>query len=105
MDTDDRFEQLKARFRPALDFLEAQNIPIQAVNVQDGRLLVRAVASSPEQRDRIMERFHRIDPSLEAVFVDLRMDRANVPETGQSVVQNSGDFSQQGEAAPGTKGR
>ena len=91
MDSDERFDQLKVKFRPALDFLESRKIPIQAMNVQDDRLLVRGVAPSSQVRDEIVEQFRRCDPSLDNVHADIRIDSEdNVDSTGQSTVQNSG---------------
>ncbi len=95
MDSDDRFEQLKVKFRPALEFLEQRQIPIQAMNVQDDRLLVRGIAPSEAMRDQILEQFRHCDPSLDNVHADIRIDGAdNVDSTGQSSVQNSGVQSQ-----------
>jgi hypothetical protein len=88
MDTQDRFEQLKAKFRAALEYIESRQIPIQSLNVQDDRLMVRVVAPSPEVRDDLIEQFRRFDPSLAEVHPDIRIDGAiNVPFTGQSSVQ------------------
>lgn len=98
MDSQDQFDRLKAKFQPVLDFLEAQQIHIQAVNVQDDRLLVRAVAPSEDMRDRIVEQFQQIDPSSKQFHADIRIDSAeNAPNTGQSTVQTGQSFSQDGE--------
>lgn len=98
MDTDQRFEQLKVKFAPAIQFLESSDVSVQALNIQDDRLLVRAVVPSPELRDQLIERFRRLDPSLDEVHADIRIEAAdNVPATGQSSVQTSGSFSNPGE--------
>ncbi len=94
MDTRDQFEQLKVKFRTALDFLESRQIPIQSMSVQDDRLLVRGIAPSAEVRDEIIEEFRRCDPSLDNVHPDIRIDSEDsVDSTGQSSVQNSGNIS------------
>ncbi len=88
MDSGDQFEQLKQKFAPALQFLESRGIPLQALNIQDDRLLVRAVAPSEQVRDEIVEQFRRLDPSLDQVHPDIRIDSADsVGSTGQSSVQ------------------
>lgn len=102
MNTDDRFDQLKSRFQPAIDYLERQGASIQTMNIQDDRLLVRAVAESEDARDRITEQFRKLDPSLDEVHVDIRIGGDNVPTTGQSTVQTSQHFSREGEPAPGS---
>ncbi len=101
MDTDRRFEQLKAKFAPAIQFLDRSHISVQALNVQDDRLLVRAVVPSPEMRDQLIAQFQRLDPSLDEVHTDIRIEAAdNVPATGQSSVQTGGSFSNPGEPQP-----
>jgi hypothetical protein len=98
MDTEQRFEQLKAKFAPALQFLESGKISLQALNIQDDRLLVRVVVPSAEVRDQVVEQFKRLDPSLAEVHPDIRIEAAdNVPATGQSTVQTGGSFSNPGE--------
>ena len=94
MDTQDRFEHLKTKFRPALEFIDSQQFHIQALNIQDNRLLVRIVVPSADVRDRVVEQFRRIDPSLSEVHLDIRLDAENnVPHTGQGTVQTSGEIS------------
>jgi hypothetical protein len=94
VDTADRLEQLKARFRPALEFIDRGQFHIQALIVQDDRLLVRIVVKSAEVRDQVIQQFQQIDPSLDQVHPDIRIEAAdNVPHTGQSTVQTSGEIS------------
>lgn len=102
MDSQDQFDRFKERFQPALRVLEQEGAAIQMMNVQDGRLLVRAAVRDTAERDRILAAFRGVDPSLDEVHVDLRVEgEENVPATGQSTVQTSQDFSQQGEMPPG----
>lgn len=94
MSTQDQFEALKSRFADALRFLDQNRIAIQTLNVQDGRLLVRAVANSNEMHERIIGEFRRADPDLDSVIPDIRIGAGeNVTFTGQNSVQSSLDFS------------
>jgi hypothetical protein len=102
MNTDDRFDQLKQKFQPALRALEQQGASIQMMNIQDNRLVVRAAVSTPAERDRIFAAFRQVDPSLQEVHVDIRSKaEGHMPATGQTTVQTSQEFSQQGEPPPG----
>jgi gamma-glutamyl:cysteine ligase YbdK (ATP-grasp superfamily) len=106
MDTDQRFDELKTRFQLALRYLESNRVAIQMLNIQDGRLLVRAATDSTEIRDRIMEEFRKLDPSLNDVHLDIRVEGVeNVPSSGQASVQTSQNFSQQGEDPPESRRR
>jgi hypothetical protein len=102
MNTEDRFDQLKQKFQSGLRALEQQGASIQMMNIQDNRLVVRAAVSSSTERDRIIAAFRQVDPSLDEVHVDIRAEgEGNVPATGQTTVQTSQSFSQQGEPPPG----
>lgn len=102
MTTDDRFQQLISKFQPAIDFLEQQGASLQTMNVQDNKLLVRAIVESEAVRDQIVEQFRKADPQLDEVHADIRIGEENVPVTGQSTVQTSQHFSHEGEPAPGS---
>lgn len=98
MDTEQRFQLLKAKYAPAIQFLDSGSVNIQALNVQDDRLLVRVAVASTEVRDQVIEQFRKLDPTLADVLPDIRIEAAdNVPATGQSAVQTSGSFSNPGE--------
>ncbi len=103
MDTQQRFDELKTKFRSALSYIENHHIPLQMMNVQDNRLVVRAVVRSGDIRERIVEEFRKADPSLGDVYPDIRIEgEDNVSNTGQSGVQTSEDFAKQGEPLPGS---
>jgi hypothetical protein len=102
MSSQDVFDKLKQRFQPALRVLEQEGAAIQLMNVQDERFIVRASVKGIAEKDRIIAAFRQLDPSLDNVHVDIRVEgEHNVTSTGQSSVQTSQDFSQQGEMPPG----
>jgi hypothetical protein len=101
MDTEQRFDELKRKYAPVLQVLERSRASIQAMNIQDGKLMIRAAVSSPDARDRVLAEIERIDGSFTEVIPDLRVEgQPNMPATGQSTVQTSRNFSQQGEQPP-----
>lgn len=101
MDTEQRFDELKRKYAPVLQVLESSEAPVQAMNIQDGKLMIRAAVSSPETRDRVLAEIERIDGSFAEVIPDIRVEgQHNIPATGQSTVQTSQNFSQQGEQPP-----
>ena len=44
MDTNQQFEQLKNKYQSVLNFISQQPVQLQNLNVQDDKLLIRAVA-------------------------------------------------------------
>ncbi len=98
MNTEQRFDELKRKYGPVLQFLEDSQARLQAMNIQDDKLMIRAAVSSPDTRDRILAEIEKIDGSLAEVIPDIRVEgQPNMPATGQSTVQTGQTFSKQGE--------
>jgi hypothetical protein len=101
MNSEDRFEQLKQKYASVVRFLDQSQARIQEMNVQEDKLMIRAAVSSQEQRDRVLDEISRVDGSFRDVIPDIRIEgRPNMPMTGQSTVNTSESFSQQGEQPP-----
>jgi hypothetical protein len=101
MDTQERFEQLKRKYEPVLRFIEQNSIPIQKMNVQDDKLLIRVDVASLAMRQRLMDRITQIDPAASDVHPDIRVDGVTtVPNTGQTTVSAAETFAHQGEMPP-----
>jgi division protein CdvB (Snf7/Vps24/ESCRT-III family) len=101
MDTEQQFDELKRKYAPVLQVLERNEARIQAMNIQDGKLMIRAAVSSPDARDHVLAEIERIDGSFAEVIPDIRVEgQPNMPATGQNTVQTSQNFSQQGERPP-----
>ena len=101
MDSKDRFEQLKQKYAPVVRFLDQSQAQIQVMDVQDDKLMIRAAVSSQQQRDRVLDEIARVDASFRDIIPDIRIEgRPNMPMTGQSTVNTSEDFSQQGQQPP-----
>jgi len=96
MDTNQQFEQLKNKYQSVLNFISQQPVQLQNLNVQDDKLLIRAVAPSEEVKNRIWDQIKLVDPTYGDLLADIRVDGTLVPHTGQSQVQTSQDFSKTG---------
>ena len=97
MDTQERFEELKSKYAGVLQFLDGAQTPVQQMDIQDGKLSIRAAVSSPEMRDWILAEIEEIDESFDDIIPDIRIEgQPNAPVTGQSTVNAGGSFSQQG---------
>jgi predicted patatin/cPLA2 family phospholipase len=98
MDTQQRFEELKRKYAGVLQFLDGSQTHVQQMDIQDGKLMIRAAVSSPEIRDRVLAEIEQIDGSFDDVIPDIRIEgQPNLPATGQTTVNAGGGFSQQGE--------
>lgn len=94
MDSQERFEQLKRKYAPVVEFLDQSHARIQAMDVQNDKLMIRAAVASPELRDKVLEELERIDSSFSDVIPDIRIEaHPNFPSTGQSTVNTAESFS------------
>ena len=94
MDSNQRFAQLKQKYRPVFEFISRQPLQIQNLDVQNDKLVIRGVAPSEGLEGRILQQIERIDPSFSDVTPDIRIEaKDNAPNTGETQVQTSQDFS------------
>jgi hypothetical protein len=97
MDTQQRFEELKRKYAGVLQFLDGSQTHVQQMDIQDGKLMIRAAVASPEMRDRVLAEIEQIDESFDDVIPDIRIEgQPNLATADQSTVNAGGSFSQQG---------
>jgi len=70
-DMQKRFGELKEKYRTALTVADQQGLELQALQVQDNRLYVKAVAPSEEARDRFWEQIRLINPQQEDIHTEV----------------------------------
>jgi LysM repeat protein len=73
----DNFEQLKQKYRPALTLMEQQQVRLQNLHLQDGKIFIRGEAPSQEVKNRIWDQIKLIDPT----YSDLTADITVSPQT------------------------
>lgn len=92
--TEQRFTELKQKFSPVLQFLEDHQASLQNLQIQDDKLLIRAVVPNVDLRRQIESVIARVDPSFDEVLPDIRVEADdNTPNTGQTKVQSDLEFS------------
>jgi LysM domain len=63
----DRLEQLKVKYQSVLNFMQAQNVQLRNLNLQDNKLFIRANAPSQDVKNRVWDQIKLVDPD----FLDL----------------------------------
>jgi hypothetical protein len=58
----DRFEQLKLKYQSVLNFIQAQGMQLQNLNMEGDKLLIRATASSADLKNRVWDQIKLVDP-------------------------------------------
>jgi len=61
---DQRFDQLKMKYQSVLNFMQAQNVQLQNVNMEGDKLLIRATAPSADVKNKVWDQIKLVDPSF-----------------------------------------
>ena len=68
---DPRFEQLKAKYQSVLNFMQAQNVRLENLNMADNKLYVRAQAPSQDVKNKVWDQIKLVDPTFSDLTADI----------------------------------
>jgi hypothetical protein len=68
----DRFEQLKLKYQSVLNFIQAQNVQLQNLNLEGDKLLIRATAPSQDLKNRLWDQIKLVDPTYSELIADIQ---------------------------------
>ena len=68
---DARFEQLKAKYQSALNFMQAQNVRLENLHMADNKLYIRAEAPSQDVKNKVWDQIKLVDPSFSDLTADI----------------------------------
>lgn len=88
---DARFEQLKAKYQSVLNFMQAQNVRLENLNMADNKLYVRAQAPSQDVKNKVWDQIKLVDPT----FSDLSAD-IDAPAAAAAAAASAGGASSSG---------
>ncbi len=72
--TDQKLEQLKQKYQPALDVLQQQQIQLLNLHLQDNKLFVKGIAASEQAKNKVWDQIKLIDPSYSDLTCDITVD-------------------------------
>jgi nucleoid-associated protein YgaU len=72
----DRFEQLKMKYQSVLNFIQAQNVQLQNLNLEGDKLLIRATAPSEDLKNRVWDQIKLVDPTYSDLIADIKAPAA-----------------------------
>ena len=72
----DRFEQLKLKYQSVLNFIQAQGVQLQNLNLEGDKLLIRASAPSADLKNRVWDQIKLVDPSFSDLIADIQAPAA-----------------------------
>ena len=68
---DARLEQLKSKYQSVLNFMQAQNVRLENLNMADNKLYIRAEAPSQDVKNKVWDQIKLVDPSFSDLTADL----------------------------------
>jgi len=71
-----RLEQLKSKYQSALNAIEQQQVRLQNLHVQDGKLFLRGIAPSEEAKNRVWDQIKLTDPTYSDLTADITVDQS-----------------------------
>src|SRR5688572_30939443 len=76
-----KLEQLKGKYQSVLNTIERQQIQLQNVHMQDGKLFIRGTAPSEDAKNKVWDEIKRIDPGYSDLTVDITVQESTRTQT------------------------
>jgi nucleoid-associated protein YgaU len=86
----DRLEELKNKYRSALEIIQQKGIRLTHLHVQDNKLFIQGAAPSEEAKNHVWNQIKAADPSYADVTADLTVDSTLAPKT-QAAAASAGN--------------
>jgi len=83
-----KLEQLKGKYQSVLSLMTQQQIQVQNVHIQDGKLFIRGTAPSQEAKNRVWDQIKLIDPNYSDLTADITVSETTGTASGR--VQTAG---------------
>ncbi|MDX6696564.1 MAG: hypothetical protein QOF02_4167 [Blastocatellia bacterium] len=84
--SDQQFNQLKDKYQSVLHKVEGEQVRLENLHMQDGKLYIKGVAPSDEAMNNVWDQLKGVDADYSDVTLELRVD-PNAPETEEYEVK------------------
>jgi nucleoid-associated protein YgaU len=84
--SDQQFNQAKDKYQSVLRVIEEQQVRLENLHMQDGKLFVRGVAPSEEAMNKVWDQIKSVDQDYSDLTAEIRVD-PNAPETEEYEVK------------------
>jgi nucleoid-associated protein YgaU len=79
MANEQRLEQLKQKYQPAMNLMQQQQVRLQNVNMQGDKLLIRGEAPSEQAKNKVWDQIKLIDSSYSDLICDISVNPQAAP--------------------------
>jgi LysM repeat protein len=69
-----KFEQLKSRYASVLNTIQQQQVRLENLHEDGGKLIVRGVAPSQEAKNRVWDQIKLVNPNQDDIMADIRVE-------------------------------
>jgi nucleoid-associated protein YgaU len=80
----DRFEELKNKYKSALDAVRQNGVVLSHVNMQDNKLFIQGAAPSEEAKNAVWNQIKSVDSTYSDLICDLTVDPSLAPAKAQT---------------------
>jgi nucleoid-associated protein YgaU len=85
----DRLEELKNKYKSALDTIQREGVRLTHLHVQDNKLFIQGAAPSQDIKNDVWNQIKAVDPSYSDLTCDLTVD-SNLPQPQQAQAAAAG---------------
>ncbi len=86
----DRFEELKNKYRAALDTIQQNGVQLTHLHVQDNKLFIEGAAPSEQAKNEVWNQIKAADSSFSDLTCDIKVDPSLAPAKTQSAAASAG---------------
>jgi nucleoid-associated protein YgaU len=86
----DRLEELKNKYRSALDTIQQKGVRLTHLHVQDNKLFIQGAAPSQEVKNEVWNQIKAVDSSYSDLTCDLTADPSIAPPMTQAAAASAG---------------
>lgn len=93
------FEMLKSKYQSVIREAQAEGVQISSVAWRGGKLVIRGTAPSAEAAGRVWDQIKRVNPSMDDIVADFKVDSSLAPPTS-SRAETEGYNTEAGSTGP-----
>jgi LysM repeat protein len=69
-----KFDELKSRYTSALTVIQQQQVRLENLHEEGGKLVVRGVAPSEDAKNRVWDQIKLVNPNHDDIMADIRVE-------------------------------
>jgi len=83
-----KLDSLKTKYQSVLNTIQQQQVQLQNVHIQDGKLFIRGIAPSQNAKNRVWDQIKLVDPTYSDLTADITVSESTGASGGR--VQTAG---------------